>query len=156
MTQVTPAVMRTAFAEFANDTRYPDDFIQYWLTWAYVLLNARRFGRALDLAAMLFAAHNLVEERRAMDEAAKGATPGVATGAISQKGVDKVSVSYDTALVGEKDAGDWNQTIYGRRLYKLLMMAGMGPIQAGVGCTPPWVAGGAWPGPPPWPGWFGS
>lgn len=150
--QITPPVLRSNFPEFASATPYPDAFIQYWLTWAYTLLNASRWGASLDQAAQLYAAHNLTMERRAVLEAAKGAPPGNSVGPASAKAVDKVSVSYDIAAVSEKDGGDWNQTIYGRRLYRLLQMFGMGPIQVGVGFTPPWVGGFAWPGPPCWPG----
>jgi Protein of unknown function (DUF4054) len=156
----TPATLRQGFPEFKNVQQYPDELIQYWLNWAYLLLNKGRWGKMYDNAATLFAAHNIVEEARAMREAGKGIIPGYATGAVSSKSVDKVAVSYDTALVSEKDAGDWNQTIYGRRLYRLIRMFGAGPVQVGVGYVPPWVLGldgsGAWPGPPPWPGWFGS
>lgn len=151
---VTPPEFRTSFPEFADPAAYPDGQIQYWLNWAYVLLNPCRWGNTLDLAAQLYAAHNLVEERRAILEAAKGGVPGNAIGPASSKTVDKVSVSYDIAVVSEKDGGDWNQTIYGRRLYRMIQMFGMGPIQVGIGWTPPWVFGngGAWPGPPAWPG----
>ena len=154
MAQITPAQMRTGFPEFADQTAYPDAFIQYWLTWAYLLLNPCRWGNILDLAAQLYAAHNLVEERRAYLESLKGGVPGMAVGPVNSKNVKDVSVSYDISAVSEAEAGDWNQTIYGRRLWRMIEMAGMGPIQVGVGATPPWVfaQGMAWPGPPAWPG----
>lgn len=159
MAQITPAQLKANFPEFSDPTAYSDAFVQYWLTWAYTLLNPDRFLSVLDLGAQLYAAHNLTQERRAYLESQKPTAgtangPGMAIGPASAKSVDKVSVSYDIASVSEKDAGEYNQTIYGRRLWRLLMIAGMGPIQVGVGCTPPWVFanGMAWPGPPAWPG----
>lgn len=154
MANVTPTQMRGGFPEFADTTAYPDGFVQYWLDWAYVLLNPNRWGNALPLAAQLYAAHNLVEERRAILEAAKGGVAGMGSGPATSKAVDRVSVSFDIAVVSEKDGGDWNTTIYGRRLFRMIQTFGMGPIQAGIGYTPPWVFGfsGAWPGPPAWPG----
>lgn len=154
MAQITPAQMRVGFPEFADTTAYPDAFITYWLTWAYLLLNPDRWGNILDLAAQLYAAHNLVEERRAMLESLKGGPPGMAIGPASSKTVKDVSISYDIAAVTEADAGDWNQTIYGRRLWRMIQMAGMGPIYVGIGWTPCYVFNGgmAWPGPPCWPG----
>lgn len=154
MANIAPSDLRTGFPEFSDTTAYPDSFIQYWLNWAYILLNENRFLSVLPLAVSLWTAHNLVEERRAFLESLKGGPPGMAIGPTSSKAVKDVNVSYDIASVSEKDAGDYNQTIYGRRFYKLLMLAGMGPMQVGVGYTPPWVFnnGMAWPGPPAWPG----
>lgn len=153
--RITPPEFRGSFPEFTDTSAYPDGFIEYWLTWGYVLVNPARWLTTTELAVQLYAAHNLVEERRAVIEASKGGVPGNATGPASSKAVDRVSVSFDIAAVSEKDGGDWNQTIYGRRLYRMIQMFGMGPIQAGIGYTPIWVWGGtpgAWPGPPAWPG----
>lgn len=78
-----------------------------------------------DYAIELLTAHNVVLERRAMDEAANGANPGQAQGAISSKSVGPVSVSYDTAIAAVENAGDLNLTIYGQRLAKLTQAFGM-------------------------------
>ncbi|HEY5084246.1 MAG TPA: DUF4054 domain-containing protein [Rhizomicrobium sp.] len=138
MAQITPAQLRANFPEFANQSRYPTGLIQFWLTWAYSMLNASRFSTMLDSYAQLFAAHNIAIERRAMDEAqvannAQSGTVGLTTGPMSAKSVDKVSVSYDTAASLDPDAGHWNLTIYGTRMWEGIKMFGAGPVQIGAG-----------------------
>lgn len=94
---------------------------------------------------MLFIAHHAVLERKALDAAAQpGGVPGVSTGVINSKSVDKVSVGYDTAAGTEEGAGHWNLTVYGIRLKSLFNMMGAGPVQVGIGCP---AGPGAWPGP---------
>lgn len=136
--QITPAQLRANFPEFANQSRYPTGLIQFWLTWAYNMLNARRFGIMLDSYAQLFAAHNISLERQAMDAAlvaskAQSGTVGLTIGPTSQKSVDKVSISYDTGAWLSPDAGHWNLTIYGIRLWEGIQMFGAGPVQIGAG-----------------------
>ena len=156
MAQITPAQFRVNVPEFSNNLRFPTGLIQFWLTWAYNMLNATRFGIMLDPAAQLFAAHNIAIERRAMDEGiisanAQNGTPGLTTGPMSAKSVDKVSVSYDTAAAIDPAAAQWNLTIYGTRLWNMIEMFGAGPYQAG-GCGPlPWLIVNA---PGWWPGWW--
>lgn len=146
---------RKDFPAFIDEVRYPTGLLTYWLSYAYGLLNADAFATMLDSAAELYTAHNIVLERRAMDEAAggnPGSAPGYATGPIASKGANGVSVSYtnDAAIA---DGGNFNLTNYGIRLLDLINLFGAGPIQANVGCAPPFTMG-AWNGPPPWPGWF--
>ena len=154
MAQITPAQMRQNFPEFANQVRFPTGMIQFWLNWSYLMLNAQRFKTSLDMAAQLFTAHNLSIERRAMDEAtvagaANSGTVGINSGPVNSKSVDKVSVGYDPGAVNDPDAGFWNLTIYGARLWQLIQMFGAGPVQIGAYCGQPWI--GSWP----WPGWSG-
>jgi hypothetical protein len=160
---VSVAQFRQDYPEFGSLEAYPDSAVTYYLTWATILMNPDRWMEVLPLAVELYAAHFLTEERAAFLNSITGLPAGNVPGPVTAKSVDKVSLSYDISSVSDGEAGDWNQTIYGRRLWRLIQMAGMGPIQVGVGCTPPWVwngtaagAGGAWPGPPCWPGWFGS
>lgn len=146
---------RKDFPAFSDVQRYPDGLVTYWLAFSYKLLNAALFADMLDNAAELYTAHNIVLERRAMDESIgskKGSAPGQSTGPIASKSVNGASVSY-TADAAVDGAGNFNLTTYGTRLHQLIKLFGAGPIQANVGCTPPFVAG-AWQGPPPWPGWF--
>jgi hypothetical protein len=86
-----------------------------------------------DFGQELHAAHNLVLERRAQDEAAKGNVPGWSKGAINNVSVDKASVGYDPASTIEPEAGHWNLTIYGQRFIRLLRQMGSGGLQIGVG-----------------------
>jgi hypothetical protein len=107
-----------------------------------------------DIAMELFIAHNMVLEARAMSEALLGNVPGVTTGPISAKAVDKVSVNYATADALDPANGHWNLSIYGTRFIQLVNLFGMGPVYVG-GAIPPQVFNGldgpAWEGPWPWP-----
>lgn len=100
-----------------------------------------------DIATELFIAHNLVLERRAQDEAAAGAAPGVTTGPVASKSADKLSVSYDVAAGIDAKDGQWNLTIYGTRFIRLVKIRGMGPLTV-IGAGPPnGTFGPAWNGP---------
>jgi hypothetical protein len=84
----------TAFPEFANTTIYPQAQFDFWAKQAYLQLNACRYGASLDLAAMLFVAHNLVLSAQASKSAASGGgSVGGTSGLVASKSVDKVSVS---------------------------------------------------------------
>lgn len=153
---VTPKTFRADFPEFADLNTYTDSAITYWNKVATNLassgagmFNAARWGTALDSGVELFIAHNLVIEARAQAEANNGAPPGVSTGAISAKSVDKVSVSYDTAGSAEEGAGHWNLTVYGTRLKALINMFGMGPMTVAGGPSPCYTR-------PAWPGAWGT
>ena len=132
---VTVASFKTDFCEFNDIALYRDEDIGFWLKYATLLLNANRWGEVLDLATELYVAHNLTIERQAKSAAANGAPPGLATGIISAKSVDSVSISYDTNSAMEQDAGHWNLTTYGQRYWRLMRMFGAGPIQVGIGCA---------------------
>ena len=141
---VTAASFKTDFCEFSDISLYRDEDITFWLKYAGLLLNANRWGNILDLATELYVAHNLTIERQAKSAAANGAPPGLATGIISAKSVDSVSISYDTNSAMEQDAGHWNLTTYGQRYWRMMRMFGAGPIQIGIGCLD---ANSPWNGP---------
>lgn len=147
----TVAQLRADFPEFASTSTYPASQVNYWLTLAYSMLNAGRWGRQLDFGVAMFVAHNLVLEARAQYEAANGGVPGGQVGALSSKSVDKVSISYDVSAGIETGAGHWNLSIYGTRFIRLARMFGAGPIQLGIGCAPSGFVG-AWTGPNVTPG----
>lgn len=144
---ILPAQFRTSFPAFANATNFPDDAITFWLTLAYALFPADRWGDILDFGVQLYAAHNLSLEFMANKQAANGGVPGAASGMLNSKSIDKVSAGYDTASVAEEFAGNYNLTTYGMRLWRLIQQFGAGPIQvgAGPGCAPPSQI--AWYGP---------
>ncbi len=116
-----------------------------------------------DFATEMWVAHQLVLEKQAVDAARTGGDPGTKIGIISSKSVNGVSVGFDIgSITGGKmqaDAGYYNQTIYGIRFYRLMKIRGSGPIQIGIGQSPPFLffqndgllgSGNAWAG--PWPG----
>ena len=146
---------RADFPEFADDTKYPDSQVSFWLAFAYQMLNPNRWMQILDIGAELFTAHNLVLEVTAVAQAQNGAPPGTVVGPVNARAVDGVSVSYDTASGVEMDAGHWNMSSFGTRFIRICRMMGAGPIQVGIGRVPFGAAGGIggspWVGPPIWP-----
>ena len=126
---VTASGFRVNFPEFANRVRYPDSAVNFWLPLGYGFVNPQRWGLKIDLGAQLWAAHWLVLERKAQDEANFGGVPGTNTGAVNSKSVDKVSLGYDSAGASEEGAGHWNLTTYGTRFIALGKLLGAGPVQ---------------------------
>lgn len=116
-----------AFPEFCNLEVYPEAQINFWIPVAYAELNGRRFGTQIDLAVMLFVAHNVVLSAREAVAARAGQVVGQVQGPVTSKTVSKVSVSFssDTSIDG---AGAWNFTTYGQRLYKMMKAYGAGPF----------------------------
>lgn len=122
------------FPEFGNAAVFPVSGISFWLTTAYLMLPANRWAGVLDLGAELFAAHNLVLEASAQRSANTGSLPGIQTGAVSGKAVDRVSINYDASAGLILDGGHWNLTTFGTRFLFLARMAGMGGVQITGGC----------------------
>lgn len=161
---ITPATFRQDYTEFANQAKYPNSMIQYWINVGVMLLRVERWGPGAatasapvttpyDFALELWVAHNIVIEKQAVDAAQRGGTPGVAKGPISSDHVGSVSRSYATSEAMEPDAGHWNLTVYGLRYKRLSDYFGAGPIQVGIGCDPyGGLNGPGWPGPWPWVG----
>ena len=142
---VTPGLFRAAFPEFANTTAFPDASVNFWLGLGQSLLPHDRLTNMLDLATMLFIAHNLTVQAQASAAAANGAPPGMSRGLISSEAGPGVSVAFDTSSGIPINAGHWALTTYGTRFLQLIRNRGRGPIQIGIGATPPWV-GAAWSG----------
>lgn len=120
---------RQAFPEFDDKTQYPDALVQFWMSVAVPLVNAERWGELTDLGGALITAHHLALAVKDQKVAAIGGAPGQVTGPQSSKGVDKVSVSYDTGAVAMNDGGFWNATMYGIRYLNLVRIMGAGGVQ---------------------------
>jgi len=118
---ITPAQFIATFPEFAA---YDTTQIQNWLTEAPMEINTWRlrddFNDARPMAIMLFTAHNLALGKYDQLTAAAGGVPGATSGPLASKSVGGVSMSYDVGATTFRDAGDFNSTGYGRRLYRLL------------------------------------
>jgi hypothetical protein len=139
--------------EFKDPVQYPDETIAFWLSICPI--DYETWGPMYNFGQAMFVAHELKKFG-----AADGQPPGLAAGGsgiVSSKSVGPVSVSYDTALGSEEDAGMWNGSWYGRQFIHFARLMGMGPIQVGAVSPHPFGAGAqsAWRGPPPFPGWFG-
>lgn len=164
---ISVAQFRSDFPEFADVAKFPNATVTFWLNIASLMLSQDRFGPSaievwpvsapfptltiFDYAVELFVAHNLSLGVPTAAQAAAGLGPGMVGGLATSKSVDKVSVSYDVNVGIVQGAGHWNLTIYGLRLYQLLLMFGAGPIQVGPGL--PALSGSAlaYAGPIMWP-----
>jgi hypothetical protein len=165
MTVTVDSFRQGFMGTFADPTRYPDETIQFWLGIAGLMLTSRwgptsakadvQPTSQLDYGTVLFTAHQIILEKQAADAAARGATPGLTTGAISGDTVAKVSRTYDTSAGLELEGGHWNLTTYGLRFLALAKMVGAGPVTINGGCGPGPLNGPAWIGPNPFPGYFG-
>lgn len=164
---ITPASFRADLTAFQDTTAFPDAMVAFWIAIAGLFLTSARWGAAstqatsppttiLDFVTELFVAHNLALERQSDKAASTGGVPGVSRGPVASMSVGGVSIFYDTASGLDEDAGQWNLTVYGTRFIRIARMFGMGPVQIGIGLTPPGAGGfvpggGAWPGPWPYP-----
>ena len=166
------------YPEFADQTRFPESAVNYWIGIAYVLLTLPLYGTSFwdttpgpyippgqtlgrsiqDYGVELFTAHNLALEVQAQDASTLNATPGTVGGSITGRTVNGLTIVYDTAGSLEKDGGHYNLTTYGRRFLRMVKTVGALPIQVGIGCNPSGTSNGpGWAGPPPWlPGSPGS
>ena len=127
---VTRDSLTVAFPEFGSEETYSADTIDFWIAQAATALDPRRFGRQLDLATMLFVAHNIalgIPAQRA-EEAGAGGLAGATFAPVTSKAVDGVSKSYDVALTAFANAGPWNATTYGQRFFLMLRGAAAGPL----------------------------
>lgn len=123
------ATFRQDYPEFADVAAYPDAAVLRWVTLAEKLLPECRWADLWPLGTELFTAHYLVTGARAMKAAASGVGLGGTGAPISSKSVDKVSVSYDNALVSLEDAGFWGTTGYGIQFLQWARLVGMGGLQ---------------------------
>jgi hypothetical protein len=140
---VTAAQFKADFTAFADPAKYPESDCNLYLTLANAVLDPRRFGQYLNMAIELFTAHYLTLDAIDNAAAAKGGIPGQQGGQIASKSVGGASINYDTAASVEPGGGHWNLTTFGKRYYRLVMMAGMGGVQ---------VTGAQLPNGTPFPG----
>lgn len=146
----TPAEFLADFPEFAPGAPgvgvFPPSAINYWLQVAILTLNVGRWQSLYYLGVELFMAHNLALEAWSAQGAPgnQQVIPGISKGAVAGKSAGDVSISYNNAAVMDMRAAQFNNTTYGARLWNLIQMIGMGPLQVGPqGCA----QNGAWSGP---------
>jgi hypothetical protein len=123
------ATFRQQFPEFADDTKYADSVVGFWLDVVNRMLNADRWADLLDIGLALALAHHLVIAVREQGTAIAGKVPGAVMGAQTSKSVDTVSVSYDVGAVTNEGGGFWNMTTYGIQFLGMARMVGMGGVQ---------------------------
>lgn len=117
------------FPEFADTDAFPAAQFTFWYGVAALVMDAERWGALLDTGAQLYVAHNLVLGAQASQAAAFGGAPGVTTGPIASKAVDKVQAAFDVQSAIEEGGGQFNLTTYGTRWFSLAMMVGSGGMQ---------------------------
>lgn len=113
---VTLASFRAIFPEFGDGTKYPDPAVQFWLDQAGVTLPQSIPPGQIDLATMLYIAHNLT---LGILSASGGGSAG-SFAPVSSKSAGPLSKSMDTSSVTSAGAGIYNGTAYGQRLWALL------------------------------------
>lgn len=121
---------RTNFPEFADQSRYTSGQLTFWSGIAALNVNPRAWGADMyPFAVQLYVAHEMTLAAQNSASGAYGGAPSTASGPVSSKSVGGASISYDTAQAGEKDAGWWNLTSYGKQYIRLARMYGAGAIQ---------------------------
>mgnify|MGYP001233770221 FL=1 len=120
---------RTDFPEFADAVRFPNTMLDFWSGIGEAQISADRFGNLYAQAVELFTAHNITLASGNVEASAAGGSPGGKTGAIQQKKVGSVAVSYDNASSMLPGAGHWNLTTYGKQYIQLVRLIGTGCVQ---------------------------
>lgn len=114
------AAFRSTFVEFADETKFTDQLIDFWASVGESTISADVFGGVYEKVLYLYVAHNLVLSSSAASSLSSGG------GQVASKSVGDVSISYDTSSSVELDAGHWNQTAYGRQYIRLVSLFGAG------------------------------
>lgn len=120
---------RTDIPAFADEAKYPDAQVNFYLGLGNKLLNETRWADLRDYGLELFVAHNLVLAAMDSESSETGDVPGTNTGAVASMAVDKVNISYDNTASLEPNAGHWNLTTYGKQFIRLARMVGAGGVQ---------------------------
>lgn len=128
---VTAAQFRANFPEFADNTKYPDGQINFWIGIAPLYLNPDVYTDqpTLDFVTQLFTAHNITISKLNQFASSAGGVPGELKGPITSKTVDKVSYSSDAQLVALENGGAWNLSQYGVQFLQIARMWGSGGRQ---------------------------
>lgn len=127
--KITISEFRAAMPALADPEIYPDETLRDCIDMGYIQLDYARYGELHPLVQRLYVAHFAVLEAQDMRQANAGRLPGQTSGMIASKSLGGASISYDIASTNEDGGGHWNTTIYGKRLLRLIRMAGMGGVQ---------------------------
>ena len=122
-------LFRANFPEFADEVKYPDQQINFWVTLAVIQVRECIWKRAWVNGVSLYVAHEITLSMQNQAAASTGGVPGVSGGIANTKTVGSVTVGYDTVSTAEKDAGYWNLTNYGKQFIHLARIFGAGAIQ---------------------------
>jgi hypothetical protein len=123
---------RAAFPEFADTSTYPNTMIGFWATLAEKLVLPAVWSTCWEQGVQLYVAHEITLAAQSKKAAAVGGVPGSQGGIANSKTVGSVTVGYDSSGdrgTGEKDAGWWNLTTYGKQFIRLARIFGAAAIQ---------------------------
>jgi hypothetical protein len=120
---------RTAFPEFTDKVKYPDQMVNVWSALALVQVNQNAWGTQYMLGVQLYTAHELVLAAQNVAAAQVGGSPGQQGGIAQTKTIGSVTVGFDAQSSNEKDAAYWNLTTYGKQFIRLTRLFGAGCIQ---------------------------
>jgi len=131
---LTVAEFRTVFPAFSNEAVFSDATCAYWIYQATTMpvIDADRWGQFYNMGICLWVAHVLTLGNASRNAMSSGGG-GLGAGVPASKSVNGVSISYDTTLGQEANAGWYGLTTYGNMFLHYLRMAGAGPIQVGTG-----------------------
>lgn len=116
------AEFREAFPEFKDVGVYPDSAILFWNAIAEGVVSESKFGSLYKKVLYLVTAHYLGLASRG--GAASGASAGGQV--IASKKVGDVAISYDNSSSAVADAGQWNDSVYGKQFLSLQRIFGAG------------------------------
>lgn len=133
---MTVAEFRDAFPQFVEDL-FPDARVQFYLTLAGQRLDACRWDTLLEHGTALFTAHCLTLERAAskstdgtggMDAAAGPVIAGSESKTVGGVSKSVSETRAGAAATGYVAGGHWNDTVYGKQFYELMMLVGAGGV----------------------------
>ncbi len=122
-------LFRTQFPEFQDTVTYPDQMIDFWAELAQLDCAQCVYKTAWLKVVSLYTAHEITLAAQSIKSAAAGGMPGTSGGIANTKTVGSVTVGYDSQITGEKDAGHWNLTNYGKMYYRLMRLYGTQCVQ---------------------------
>lgn len=132
MSAVSYSDFVAAFPVFDDEDVYPPKQVEMWLEDADLAVNTHTFGARRNMAMMLLTAHNLTLEQQNAAAVLSGGSAGTPSAVVSSKSVGPASVSYDTTA-SMTNAGIWNTTQYGQRLYRMMLGAAQGGFYVAPG-----------------------
>ena len=129
--QTLPTVteFRADFPQFQDETKFPTPVIEFRLGLADLILSETKHDTLFKYMVGLFVAHHLSLWWQDQREIIAGGAGGASKGVVSSKSVHDVSVSYDTSMTMNPDAGFWNLTRYGQEYWQCFQLFGMGGRQ---------------------------
>lgn len=114
---------RVDLKEFADTTKFTDNMIEFWYGVGDRLMDATHFLTdtiVRNYMLELWVAHNVIMDYNNQVAVAAGNYTGEGLKPASSYSVGDVSISYDNGSFMEQNGGDWNATIYGRKLLRLI------------------------------------